>query len=311
MATTTRKIGAGVQQLEEKAMMTGDVEVIVQGNVLQFIEEDVNQSQQVMVTQYNNNFVRVQGLGDTDIRYDGQLWDSIILHRSSFSGGIFAQLGGGNDTFVFSGGGFSTQNVNVSTGSGYDNVTITGLNTTGEVKIDTGSQNDNVYVSNLWVAGAGNDLRILTGSGLDTVTVNNVAVEDDIVVQTYASSTENERDVVTIRDSNFDDFYGYFGGGNDKLRMEDNGAANDRLDNVYAFLGDGNDEAEYFGNTADYISTNGGAGNDDVEAGFNDVDYFNFAGDSGYDEYFEVQQNGKDSNSFGQLKLSSAYHRFN
>lgn len=310
MAMTTRKLGAGVQQLEEKAMMTGDVEVIVQGNVMQFIEDDVNQNQQVMVTQYNNDFVRVQGLGDTDIRYEGALYDNIYLHKSAFSGGIFAQLGGGNDTFVFSGGGFSTQNVNVSTGSGYDNVTITGLNTTGEVRIDTGAHNDNVYVSGLWVAGAGNDLRISTGSGLDTVTVDNVAVEDDIVVQTYSSSSENERDVVTIRDSRFDDFYGYFGGGNDKLSMQDNGAANDSLDNVYAYMGEGHDDVEYFGNTADNIQTNGGGGNDDVEAGYNNVDYFNYSGGTGYDEYFEVQRYGKDSNSFGGLKLNSVYHRF-
>ena len=134
MNKKNRKLGNGMQRLEEKALMAGDVAINLIGGDLHINEADLNDSQEVRVYQrFESNGMsrlRVQGMNGSRVSFNGNVQNS---HDVWVSDGIHANLGGGNDRITFESwyGGIDVDEVRINTGSGSDRVNIRGLNATG------------------------------------------------------------------------------------------------------------------------------------------------------------------------------------
>ena len=150
MSRKSKKLG--LQKLEEKALMAGDVAVSFDGTTLSIDEaaDSVGDAQQVQMYKLSNGGIRVQGLGDTRIQTQGFINGNIpfTFYRSyvdyygvGSTDNIDVDLGGGNDslTMLNYNGGINANLVTVDTGAGNDRVSLSGLETRHELRVDTHS----------------------------------------------------------------------------------------------------------------------------------------------------------------------------
>lgn len=324
MRKKNRKLGRGLESLEQKAMMAGDVAVVVDGGDLSIFEsgDDIGENQQIVVTQLKGNKVRVEGLGKTDI--DALIIDgrNIPLRAGTNSvevpvtDDIDINLGGGADDVYFSsaGGGVKADKVEIDTGSGNDYVSISGLKTRGNLEIDTRSGHDDVLVSNSLIGDSGGeDLKIDTGSGADDVRVSVTTVRDDVDVDMYEDSSEADVDKLELNNVVADDVFADLGNGRDEARLlfstiaddvkldlgDDDGGLND---NDYAFVG--------FNDIGDRLQIDGEDGDDEVRFAHNDIGgEVEFNGGDGVNEFFYWTVNGNNSNNVGYYDLNDAVFR--
>ncbi|TWT77668.1 hypothetical protein Pla123a_14640 [Posidoniimonas polymericola] len=293
----------GMQTLEEKAMMAGDVAVSVSGGDLIINEaaDSIGGDQQVQVSQLENGKLRVQGLNGTQIEtqaiiYNRELGrrERITIHVDSLdynvSGGIDVDLGEGRDNFTTSAGGptLSTQFMDIDMGDGNDRdfVALRNAAVDEQVNITTGGGNDSVSLHTVQVGEGGDndgDLTIETGNGQDLVSMYKVGVSDDVVIDMALSQSLAERDTLMMNQvAIHDDLEVDFGGGNDKF--------------------------DFFYSSVDEADIEAGAGDDDVVAIGSVADDFNYDGGTGTDEFWAFYSNGVDTNDI-DLDLSSAVRR--
>lgn len=317
----------GLQKLEDKVLMAGDVAVSVSNGDLHIDEyrSDIGEDQSVQVYQLSNGNVRVQGLNGTmiatDVRLNGQ---TFTFRRSSLdmamSDDIFVNLGGGNDSLsmLSHNGGLDADTVQIDMGGGgedRDSVSVYGLSTRSGLGINTGRDNDHVTVGSSQIGdGSWEDLRVNTGSGADVVQVNTTTIADDLIVQTYGSSSEADNDTLRVDSVVADDLYAYLGNGDDNATVQFSDFDDDvSLDMGYDYASTGQDDDTvnlFFNDVDDDITIRGRDGDDRVYAAFNSADDLDFHGDSGYDQFFSWYSSpGQDSNDIDDLDLHSAFAR--
>lgn len=315
MATKkTRKLGTGIQRLEEKAMMAGDVAVSFSGGDMTISEasNSIGQDQQVQIYQLSNDRIRVQGLGDTRIQtpvsINGMEFTMIRSYADyTVNGDLNVSLGGGNDslTTLNYNGGIDVDAMNVDMGAGNDRVSLSGVHTDNNLEINTHSGNDQVTVSGSQIGDSRwDDLKINTGSGTDHVTVNTTTIRDNLDITTYSDVNTYERDVVDIDNVVMDDLFARLGNGNDNMVMDFSD-----FDDADIDLGNGSDYLFLGYNDADDITIEGRSGNDTVRAAFNDFDDVEFNGGTGSDSFYAWYASGQNSNDIDDLDLSSATFR--
>jgi hypothetical protein len=191
-----------------------------------------------------------------DAKVDGlnyQAWETKIDGHASF------RTGGGDDRFF------------VSNPTATDaELWYTTLVTHGTFKVDTGAGNDTVLMRAAMLGDstsddvAFDDVTINTGAGADTVTLFKVSVGTTLDIQTFTSALENDRDVISLKNTyTFRDMNLRTGGGADEAVFD--GTAAYRFVNVD--LGAGDDSLDL----RDYVfgllgsTLNGGDGFDTLK----------------------------------------------
>lgn len=297
MATKkSRKLGTGIQQLEEKAMMAGDVAVSVSGGDLIINEAAGHQGedQAVEVRQLEDGKMQVSGKNGTMIQVpmyifqNGQIVQTNMRVGSwTYSGvndDIRVDLGEGSDRFETAASTtleVDSLSVDMGHGNERDTVSLRNVATRGSVSVTTGAGNDFVSVHNSTVGdGRWEDLTIRTGDGIDTVNLFQTTVRDNVNIDTADSQTLNEVDRVTMQQVTMDDLFADLGAGDDDLNIYYS-----NMDDANIQGGRGNDDVLFYGSTADDVDFNGG---------------------SGVDRFFAFYTGGQDSNDIDDLDLFSA-----
>jgi hypothetical protein len=191
-----------------------------------------------------------------DAKVDGlnyQAWETKIDGHASF------RTGGGDDRFF------------VSNPTATDaELWYTTLVTHGTFKVDTGVGNDTVLMRAAMLGDATSDdvgfddVTINTGAGADTVTLFKISVGTTLDIQTFTSALENDRDVISLKNTyTFRDMNLRTGGGADEAVFD--GTAAYRFVNID--LGAGDDSLDL----RDYVfgvlgsTLNGGDGFDTLK----------------------------------------------
>ncbi|QDU58609.1 hypothetical protein [Aeoliella mucimassa] len=301
MITKNRKFGKGIESLEAKTMMAGDVAVSFDAGDL-FLNEaagDIGENQQVQVSQLTDGRIQVQGLNGTELDYvvrrgdalgRGQSVEVIDADTIIISGmqNLNANLGEGNDLFQTTGEKMSVNNVNIDMGIGNDSdrVNLQRVVASGLVSISTGGGNDSVQVASSTLLNDDDALEVFTGDGLDSVNIFRVFCEGDVLIDTSDNNNLNERDTVNVIVSEMDDLEINLGGGNDQVDL--------------AFV------------DLDTAEVNAGDGDDDVHAAAVDAFLFDYNGGSGFDEFFNYRTNyGYNPDNDFQIDWFSSVEQFN
>jgi hypothetical protein len=275
---SNRRNKFGMEKLEDRQMMAGDIGAYVSGGDL-YVNEAVGQAGQdntVFMSTLANGKVRVTSITN-------------LLNPQDFTvtGNVYVNLGGGNDRVDFdcdlvppgppNFNKFVHINVGSSTTPDDDRVNVWGAEVNGLMQIDTGGGNDHVFVNDATVAGDG--LMINTGAGVD-----NVAVEDSdldaLVIHTYDSLAETDGDDIDVQRTGAGTVRARLGGGNDQFLVRsvhadnfdiDAGSGADTgaleyiraADTVLARMGDGSDTLVIDHVTADDLRLLGESGLND------------------------------------------------
>ena len=159
----------GVERLEEKRPMAGDVAVMFSGGTLEIQGDDLDNA--ISVVQAPNGTLTIRGVADAN----GVA--TTVNGRASVS---FASA--------------SIQNAQIKMAGGNDTVVVRDLRSANDISIETEAGDDRVTMSG---ATAGASLLVKTGVGADRVVLTSVATPNDLVVE-----TEDGADTVSLRTSN-------------------------------------------------------------------------------------------------------------
>jgi len=253
------------QQLEDRRLMAGNVDVSVSGGDL-FITGD-NAANGVQITQVVTQgravagFYLISGLtqGGAATTINGQ----VSVNVNGVTDDVTINLRDGGDRFRTGLGTISfADDVNVNLGSGNNELSLNRVRVRDDVSINSGNGVDTVFLRGVVGTSAANpdaDLSINTGEGADTVILFHFFVRDDVNIDTGFGQfddtvllvTGNVGDDVTIRTRDGgDDVFIDTVGVNDTLQVE-TGSGGDRLDienseadELFAFLGSGDDHLE-------------------------------------------------------------------
>jgi FKBP-type peptidyl-prolyl cis-trans isomerase len=147
----TTPSGHDYQQLESRQLLAGNVNVTLQGDILQ-INGDFADNE-IHVTGISNGRAQVFGLGGTTIN-------------------------GGNSGFVSSG---PVRNVSMQMGNGDDSVTVENLVLSGFIDVDLGVGNDSLTLRHMNVR----SLNVNGRAGDDVIQIHSVYSRDYIIIQTH------------------------------------------------------------------------------------------------------------------------------
>jgi hypothetical protein len=176
------------------------------------------------------------------------------------------------------------RDVDVRMGGGADLLLVTddtqtgmvfsGLTTGGSLRIDMGAGDDRAYIRGMTTGG---NFSLFTGAGADLVTMDNrvltqpdytyfrPSVGGDLVVQTYESLAETDRDVVNVFDGSIHGSLSVrMGGGDDLFTLT---YADFIGNDLTVDMGDGNDEAEVSAFVMDHLMILMGEGDDVLRLG--------------------------------------------
>lgn len=275
----------GMQMLEEKAMMAGDVAVNFGNGDVTITEawDSIGDDQQVYVKQLNNGTATIYGQNGTTV-------NGLASINVPLTGSLEVDLGEGRDNFTMSSsnGASRLRDIEIDMGSGNarDFVSLNGVSTYRGVDIETGAGTDTVAINRAEVGIAGGrgffygDLNIDMGDDRDVLSINNTTVADHLDIEMTRSDSDVDNDLVTIGWSSARELDINLGGGDDDVNL------------YYNQIGDAH--------------VDGDSGDDDVVAIGNDVYEFDFEGDSGVDRFYAYFSGGNDTNDINYLDLSSA-----
>jgi hypothetical protein len=268
----------GMEKLEDRQMMAGDIAAYVSGGDL-YVNEAVGQAGQdntVFMSTLANGKVRVTSITN-------------LLNPQDFTvtGNVYVNLGGGNDRVDFdcdltppgppNFNKFVHINVGSSTTPDDDRVNVWGAEVNGLMQIDTGAGNDRVFVNEATVAGDG--LVINTGAGVDNVGVEDSDL-DALVIHTYDSLAETDGDVIDVQRVVAGTVRARLGGGNDQFLIRSVDADNFDID-----AGSGSDTGalEYI-RAADTVLTRMGDGSDTLVIDHVTADDLRLLGEAGLND---------------------------
>ena len=235
--TKNSKARLGVEKLENRELMAGNVFATVSNNTLYITGDSMANSVQV-ASDYHTGEVFVIGADNTLI--NGRAQTSI----GNFRGNIEVKLGGGNDSFQLArvtDRDFRKADINMGSGD-FESVNLASARFSGNVTINSlGSQKNHLEVKHGSVAG---DLKIETGSGHDWVVLSST------VGGNVTLNTNGGRDQVNI---------GPGVGGDDNQRLRIGGR-------LTLNTGDGKDQVNLDRLRVDTLFANLGAGEDSFKA---------------------------------------------
>ena len=233
-----RSLQLGLEQLEQREMMAGDVAVSVTSGGDLIITGDQADNQLVVTSTEPNHQFHVKGLNGTTI--NGQA--SVVVN--GVSDDIRVQLRGGDNAILLSAHNeynysnrFEVDDIRFSSGSGNDIIALQQVDVRGDFRASTGSGDDLVMIDEAKI----DQLRIRTSAGDDAVMMNatqlagltdvNTGSGDDAFVSVdnvyHADArvrTSGGRDVVaTSADLFHQDWVVSAGGGHDRL-LQENGS---------------------------------------------------------------------------------------
>lgn len=238
---------------------------------------------QIQLTRQTNGAIRVQGL-------NGATVNGYSYVDRFFSDDLFINLGNGANavTLGSANGGITADDVNITTGSGLDNIIIYKLTAKDDIVISAGAHNDYIYMNNVvarnLTADAGdNGISVYGKAGHDRLDMYNTSSAMDInVLMDDANSTGLWNDVINASNvSATDDIYLYDWGGNDKMNLRSMRAG----DYLYAYLGEGNDYLYLVDSNSRINSLHGGGGRDTLR-------YYNDFANTWQHSGFETFLNG-------------------
>ena len=295
MITKNRKFGRGIESLEAKTLMAGDVAVSFDAGDLFLYESpgDQGQAQSVSVSQLSDGRVQVQAIDGSQLDYIVRRGDVLgrnqaveVVDASTIRitgmQNLDVSLGEGNDLFRTDGR-LALNNLDIDMGQGNDadTVDLRKIVASGQVNVATGKGFDTVRVSYSKFTSNGDALRIFSGEGSDTVSLFSNTIAGDVLIDTSDNDSLDEHDLVEIVTSSMDDLEINLGGGDDQLELH--------------FV------------SADNVEVNAGSGDDDVYAAGVDAALFDYNGGSGHDEFFNYRKNYavNPDNAFDFLSLDS------
>jgi hypothetical protein len=284
-----------MEKLETRELMAGDVAASVMNGDL-YLTEATGQAgldNAVWISKLFNGNIRVDGNfapDGTRSHVNGQNFQEFAV-----TGKLFVNFGGGRDLVAFDGMSKPVfQEVNIDVGastavgnSDDDDVMIWGAVSRGNMNINTGAGEDWVYVTGADIGTMTNraSLTINSGAGADEVDVESLSnvLYGDLDIQTYATVTETDADLVNLEDVTMTgDLRIRLGGGDDNLLATivsayddidiNTGAGKDTakldyvnaLDDLMARMGDGDDRLEIYHSTAADFIADGEGGSDSI-----------------------------------------------
>jgi hypothetical protein len=290
---TNRKCKLGVEGLETRELMAGNITAFVSQGHLYVTESPGHQGkgQAVAVSQLADGKLRVKGLWSQDGGYskvNGAAYKDFFV-----TGDLKVELGAGNDTIklvrntAIKGIDINMTSANAAALTDKDVVGVDGIRTDNQLSIRTGAGVDTVNVYDSIIGNDGSiydNLDIKTGAGQDTVkvfTLNRwMEVKGHIFVSTY-NGAETETDRVTMESVTARRHIAVMtGGGQDVVNMTNvfsgsdilisTDAGNDTvtlremtaLDDFWVYMGDQNDKLSIQYLNADEMTLDGGAGTD-------------------------------------------------
>jgi hypothetical protein len=183
-----------LEQLENRALMAGDVAAVLNGNSLRLTGDDLGN--EVLVQQVAANQFRVTGLAGTTI--NGQ-----AVQNFAFNGNeLRVDLKGGNDFLEiddFNNLELTINKLAIDLGAGGDQAKLDDFNVlgTGNIDIKLGNNNQNevdeLFIDDAEFAG---NVKIATGGGDDTVTIFDSEFAKNLQIDTAGGSDTVELDNV-------------------------------------------------------------------------------------------------------------------
>ncbi len=287
-----KKVLHGMEQLEGRDLMAGDVLAFVSNGHLNVVEAsgEFGQGQSVAVSQLADGRLRVKGLASAD--GGTSLVNGRAFQDFRVTGDLKVSLGAGNDyvklirNTAIRGISIDMSSTNATATADKDTVIVDGIRTDNNLSIKTGVGDDNVRVF---------DSQIGNGVGIDNLIINTGAGRDAInLFTTDRVLTVKGNVVINATDFNEADVDSVFlqtmtihknlavntGAGNDTVNMTDIFAGGDIVlstaegndnvklrevrsgDDFWVLLGEGNDVLETQYLRADELMLDGGAGTD-------------------------------------------------
>src|SRR3954453_9506508 len=167
MARRTTRLG--VDRLEGREVLSGNVTAYVSSNTLFLVEQagQYGQSNAVQVTQLASGNIRVAGLVNgtgTVTRVNGAAYQDFALPN----GTLVASLGAGNDLVRVVNAKFNNVNLDLSypNTNDADVIDVVGVKTTGAMQLRTGGGVDTIAVR---------DTQVGDGSGYEDLNINSGA----------------------------------------------------------------------------------------------------------------------------------------
>lgn len=173
-----------VQKLEDRTLLTGNVEVTLAGRDVALYGDAADNE---IAIEQMNNWVIVRGLNGTTIN---GMSEYLISGLPYVRDDMLIQLGDGNDVVLFADGIQVGDDLRIDTGNGNDVVRLSNNRILDDLIIDTGAGDDTVIVMNTDVV---DDWGIFAGTGNNTVSVVDTRAADDFVLH-----TSNGNDTVTL-----------------------------------------------------------------------------------------------------------------
>ncbi|WP_425616914.1 beta strand repeat-containing protein [Anatilimnocola sp. NA78] len=198
-----RRAFLGIESLEERTVMAGNVLANAADGVLRIIGDANDNQIQVTRSTLATNSVTISSINGSNTTINGQAGPVTI---NNVSKGVLAALGAGNDEIHLSGSSTdvfrTTGDTTIMTGIGNDIVRFTNYSMGGRLNVQTGGGNDQVIADrdpslNLTVNGlrVGKDTYINTGLSLDVLV--NPATRPAVSFDSAGSGNDS----VTIRNS--------------------------------------------------------------------------------------------------------------
>ncbi len=266
-------VHSGLERLESRALLTGNINVMLAGSTALIFGDSGNNS--LEVAEDGGNIV-ARGLNGTTINGGTDAF-TIATGTTTFSGQFLAWLGRGNDTltvgsglsfsqslFVDGQGGNDTigiladsvgRDLNLNGGFGTDSISIQGTSVGGNIYVWS-QDSATIDISGVNVA---HQLHVNTGSGDDSVVVRNTTVADLTFI-----STGSKHDSIAINNSTLNGPLLIFAGTGDDMIYIDSTSV--RGESSF-FMDRGCDNIRILGtsNLQKKLSVFGGKGSDAVE----------------------------------------------
>jgi hypothetical protein len=289
MARRTTRLG--VDRLESREVLSGNVTAYVSSNTLFLVEQagQYGQSNAVQVTQLASGNIRVSGLVNgtgTVSKVNGAAYQDFALPN----GTLVASLGAGNDLIRVVNAKFNNVNLDLSypNTNDADVIDVNGVQTTGAMQLRTGGGIDTISVRGTKVGdGSGyEDLNINSGAGADSVKVGQIGgafvqVHGNLILNTFTSLAEVDPDTVQIYQTLvYKSIYLDTGAGNDTIKLGDVTAGVD----IVLVAGDGNDKAnldEVWAYNNFFVAM--ATGNDTLDVQYLRANYLSLDGGPGFD----------------------------
>ena len=259
----------GIEQLEDRALLAGNVNVIVGGGTIDIRGDDADNEVRI---QFVPEGLHIGGPNGTTINGNGV---QMLIPNADVGNadGIDVNLRGGNDLFVAEFNDDVIDDVEVRTGDGNDKVRAIG-GAYDSLRIISGSGDDHIRTERLSVAKnlvldggngdnlievngvtVGGTLRAKSTTGKDTIDVRNANVSGLAILESKAGD-----DTVHVGDSTFDEDLRILpGAGDDSVEIIRTDVGN----NLVASLASGSDSLRFKDvNIANRLNANGGAGAD-------------------------------------------------